>query len=119
MRRIISTLMAFLFFIWILPLGAFIRPEKEEKACNGQRAICLCSHLLAKHRPQQVASSVLKSGAGAAQKESTGPASHFFLSPDNIIRLSVNENIFFSDDILLYISAVLRPVEHIPKHAVA
>jgi len=119
MRRIISTLIIFLFFIWILPLGAFIRPEKEEKACNGQRAICLCSHLLAKHRPQQVASSLLKNGTGTAQKESPGSASHFFIFPDNIIRLAVNKNVFFSDDILLYISAVPRPVEHVPKHVLA
>lgn len=46
MQRTLSLTVLAIFFIWILPLGAFIKPSQEKKVCNGQRAICLCSHLI-------------------------------------------------------------------------
>ncbi|MCA9401255.1 MAG: hypothetical protein KC713_06485 [Candidatus Omnitrophica bacterium] len=42
-----------IFLIWILPLGIFIKPDMEKKACNGRRAICLCRHLITKQLAKQ------------------------------------------------------------------
>ncbi len=65
MRKIIFSITALVFLIWILPLGIFIKPSQEKVACNGQRAICLCTHRLGK----PVAKSAAYKGIGAAQKK--------------------------------------------------
>jgi hypothetical protein len=44
MRRWISLILLVVFFSWIVPIGVFIAPSKEKLLCDGQRAICLCSH---------------------------------------------------------------------------
>jgi hypothetical protein len=34
------------FFVWLLPLGAFIKGSMEKIACNGQRAFHMCTHMM-------------------------------------------------------------------------
>ncbi len=116
-KKVVSLLVSILFFIWILPLGAFIAPEKEEAACNGQRGICLCSHLIAKHVAETVAQagSVFKSG-GAAQKEKNGFSS---LNDFLVLKQSFSHNILIkacSKELASsYQYAFIRPIDHIPK----
>lgn len=80
LKRCFSFFTVLLFFIWILPLGVFIKPSQEKQACDGQRAICLCSHLLAKQAAKAAGKILLKNGASSStQKESSGGVSHDFL----------------------------------------
>jgi hypothetical protein len=43
MKRFISLLSALTIFVWIMPLGAFIKPSQEKTACGGHRAFHMCS----------------------------------------------------------------------------
>ena len=79
MPRLISALVLLIFFIWILPLGVFIKPSQEEKACNGQRAICLCSHLIAKQKDARVAKIMLTNPGAQKEANPSGGASHDFI----------------------------------------
>ncbi len=116
MRKSVTFIIVGLFFIWILPLGVFIKPEKAKKACNGQRAICLCSHLIAKKMVKRGAKILVKN-ATSSNKEANGPggASHYFIlglaNQKNILQdifLLKNEN-------YLYSSLFYKSIEHIPK----
>lgn len=86
MKKLLSISITFIFLIWILPLGAFIAPAKEGLACAGQRAICLCSHLLAKAQ-NGIKAKQLIINSSAPQKENTG-AENLYLFPS----LNVNHS---------------------------
>ena len=32
------------FFLWIIPLGAFVEAHQEGLICNGRRMACMCTH---------------------------------------------------------------------------
>ncbi|MCA9408094.1 MAG: hypothetical protein KC733_05355, partial [Candidatus Omnitrophica bacterium] len=78
MQRFLSIVILVLFFIWILPLGAFIKPNQEKKACHGRRAICLCSHLIAKQLAKMADKVLLKQGHSSTEKESSGSPENSF-----------------------------------------
>ena len=42
MFRIASSFLTVCLFLWVLPLGAFIKPGQEETACGGKRAFHMC-----------------------------------------------------------------------------
>ncbi len=42
MNRSAASFALIAFFLWILPLGSFIRPADEESACGGKRAMHMC-----------------------------------------------------------------------------
>src|SRR5262245_15978819 len=61
MFRLIRTILAFVFLLWLLPLGIFIAPSKEKLLCDGQRAICLCSHAASLGKKQDTGKTLAKS----------------------------------------------------------
>lgn len=114
-NRSVIWLVNILFIVWILPLGAFIKPEQESEACNGRRAICLCSHLLGKALDKQLGKVLLKQYAGGLQKENASSSPDFVLP--RIVKNSDSRMIRFQDlneDIhsFLYIASV-EPVPRI------
>lgn len=117
MRKIILLLTVLLFFIWILPLGVFIKPSQEKKVCNGQRAICLCSHLIAKRVAKDASKTIYKGGGGAGQKEQSGPggASHHYLYVQKKNRFNRQYSSYHQKQSILYSFLVIRPIEHVPK----
>src|SRR4051812_38537549 len=113
--RLKSCLVLGLFFIWILPLGAFINPANEKLACDGQRAICLCRHNLIKLQDHGEGKRLIKTAPTTERDNSHGTSSHNFLVAD--LRNSLDpqltshvekSSVFYS---LLSISAV----EPVPK----
>jgi len=116
MQRFLSSAVIILFFIWILPLGAFFKPSQAKIACDGQRAICLCPHLIAKHKAKDQGEKIVIVNPGV-QKEgsSSGGASHDFV----FIRSQHHNNCLAS--FLLHqnqsIQQLLfnKEVEHVPK----
>jgi len=80
MRAWCSIFTGILFFVWILPLGAFIKPSDEKKACNGKRAICLCSHLFAKQTAKYAGKTLLKNASSAGESSNGVPSSHFYVN---------------------------------------
>ncbi len=101
------------FIFWIIPLGAFIKPAQEELACNGQRAICLCSHLLAKtaHTSNQ---KVFVSPTAHKEVSSFG-SSHDFLIPATNSKDQTGLSYLFLISTTPSSLKHLRSIEHVPK----
>lgn len=116
MQRFLSSIVIFLFFVWILPLGAFFKPSQAKIACDGQRAICLCPHLLAKQAAKNAGKTLYK-GSGAAQKEQAGAggASHYFLFVQKKNQINKQPYFYHPQQSFLYSLLDVRPIEHVPK----
>ena len=82
MRRLILSLTVVLFFVWLLPLGIFIKPSQEKVACDGQRAICMCCCHMFKKTSNSPGKVMLSGATQGTSKEapSSGGASNYFLS---------------------------------------
>ncbi len=78
MRRILTSLILVVFVIWLLPLGIFIKPAQEKMACNGQRAVCLCTNLLKKAQAKGFVASTVVRNTSSQKEFSSGGASHYF-----------------------------------------
>ena len=117
MRKLLAALTCLLFFIWILPLGIFIKPSLEKLACNGQRAICLCSHLMPKQAAKNASKAIYKGSGGAEQKEHSGPdgSSHHFLFAQKKNQINRQLSLYRRQQSFLYSSLVIRSIEHVPK----
>ncbi len=87
MRHIIILLTAIVFFVWLLPLGVFIKPSQEKVVCDGQRAICMCSVHFIKKVSNSLGKVMLASATQGTSKEapSSGSASNYFLSNTSLI----------------------------------
>lgn len=115
MRRYVGILTILLFFIWILPLGAFIRPDQEKKACNGQRGICLCSH--AKARVKASGKILLTKSTGAPHKEENGSGGgnqYFLTALDSLKNIGPNTT-FLREAASFYTCLFFHSLEHVPK----
>jgi hypothetical protein len=112
MRRWTSVVLTVAFILWILPLGIFIAPSKEKLFCDGQRAICMCSHI-GKHHPAPAGESFSK--ADDQKEDGAGFSSTHYdalaqagAHDVQILAPNASREIFYS----LLISS---PVEHVPK----
>ncbi len=116
MRKGILVATLLFFFIWILPLGFFIKPAQEKKVCNGQRAICLCSKSLAKSPGQWTDKILLKNGTNT-NKEASGlsGASQNYLVAQTSHSIHKDRSSYYQQQSLLYFVFVARPIEHVPK----
>lgn len=118
MRFSVSSLTMLLFFIWILPLGFFIKPSQEASACGGQRAVCLCSHTDAKAAKAKVAGFGFQQGGASANKEaasSGGGAGHYYLAFHQMtakVALILEHR---HDLLLSYRNPSLSVTDHVPK----
>ena len=116
MQRFISFITLFIFFVWILPLGAFIDPSVEQKVCGGQRAICLCSHQLAKQEGYDHGKTMTISNPGV-NKEATSAsgASHNFLLPSFYYQPNLLVSTFSKQERSFLNLLFSKEVEHVPK----
>ena len=114
MRKRIAAITLLLFFIWILPLGVFIKPSQEKLACDGQRAFCMCHHLLAKQLAKMAGQILLKNG-GAPDKESSTAANSHFLPHTGVYTRAAASTALYMDKTALYSLLVPRMAEHVPK----
>lgn len=112
----VSSIIVILFFIWILPLGFFIKPAQEKIVCNGQRPICLCSHRMSKPAAQNAGKAINK-GSGATQKEQSVPggASYHFLTAQKMNQTNQQISFCHQEENSLYSLLVFRPIEPVPK----
>ncbi len=115
MHRFVSSIVLILFFVWILPLGVFIKPSQEKLACDGLRLICMCSNIT-KSTAKNNAKIIYK-GSGSVQKEpsSAGGSSQQFLLTFNKNRNDQHVSFYDQEYSHLYSLLVTRPIEHVPK----
>ena len=115
MRKIFASITILLFSIWILPLGVFIQPSKEKLACDGQRAICLCSHLIAKSADNLGQSSIKSFSSSHKEEGSSGSAGHYFLTATLDKKNNLAAVALIYDNMSLHTYQFFRAIEHIPK----
>lgn len=110
MHRLFTSFVIAIFTLWILPLGAFIKPYQEALICGGKRAICLCSHKSVKSSP-----GLMIVNPGVQKESSPGGASHDFIAqikswanrPGVLdYRMEMTQSYYF---------LLQRSLEHVPK----
>ena len=117
MQRLVTLLIVGLFFIWILPLGVFIKPSQEKIACDGQRAICLCHMQVAKAHSSGHSDKPMLAHNNGSNKEaaSSGGGANQFLAC--AILNGVNERIsrYFGSPQHIPSLLLVRNIDHVPK----
>jgi hypothetical protein len=115
MPRLTSIILVLVFLTWILPLGVFIAPSKEKLFCDGQRAVCLCSHMAGKHKHPSEPSKTIAKGEASAQKEHSGFSSSHYDAASASGGNNAQAFLYFSRHKNLYSLLVSFPVDHVPK----
>lgn len=117
MKKILLTLTAVLFFLWILPLGFVIKPAFEKIACDGQRALCMCSHLTMKQTGANPGKTCFQANTGAQQAEpkKSGGTGSFFLLAQTTAHVINKFCSHLQNTPTLYSFRLTPRIEHIPK----
>jgi hypothetical protein len=115
MQRTISIFLSCVFLLWLLPLGVFISPSKEKLLCDGQRAVCLCSHASSVKAKNEDAGKTMVKAVSPAQKESSSSSGNFYLAPRSQNNVQYVTRAFFLRHKNFYNLVVSKPVEHVPK----
>ena len=118
MHRLTAIFLTAVFILWLIPLGIFIAPSKEQLLCGGQRAVCLCSGKTAKTAVDNTVGEVTVKSSGAPQKEqnpSGGGVHSFTLAARNIIEPNLLLASVLKTNLSLYSDPSLSSLEHVPK----
>jgi hypothetical protein len=118
MQRPIQALITLLFFIWLLPLGIFIKPSAEKIACDGQRAICLCHfHQAPTKKSSDSSTHPLWSQSTGSNKEANakGDGSHPFQLSQIRQTVKTAQLNFFESSSQIPSLLLVSPIEHVPK----
>lgn len=116
MHRCALFFIAAVFFLWVLPLGAFIKPAQEKTACDGQRAICLCTHQQAKTKSKPIEGFGLKANNnGSKESNASGGAGHYYLTAHLPVQNDLAMRILGDPIVFAYRNPFLKSIEHIPK----
>ena len=116
MRYLVSILTAMMFFIWILPLGVFIKLSQERTVCDGQRAMCMCHAMVIKEKSNGSGKPILVHNSGSNKEAaSSGGGVNQFLAYLTIN--SMNDQISKHFESPEHFSSLLlvRNIEHVPK----
>jgi len=114
MFRIFSTIILLAFFIWILPLGAFIKISQEGRICGGQRAICLCSvnfHV----KPSKSLKPVLTNVGQVSKESSSGGANREFSIEKYFLTTTLRQERFTRASFIPAATFFIKFIEHVPK----
>jgi hypothetical protein len=114
-KRVISFSVLILFTLWILPLGVFVRPSDEKKFCDGQRAICLCKHLIDKQMAKNAGKILLRSMTASPEKESGSSSGPQFLLADAFSLDKSDQVVALLDEDKIHSFQFIRTIEHIPN----
>ena len=106
-----------LYFIWIIPLGAFIKPSQEKFACGGKRAICLCNHIdkESKSNSAQECSFQVNPGPNEEINTSNGQISQYYLATHIDSQQALNSVILNTPLYIGYHNPFFKSIEHVPK----
>jgi len=115
-QRFSIWLVVSLFFVWILPLGAFNKPSRVKFRCGGQRAICLCLHMKAKNKANtsQVSVGMNNSGNNEETNRAAGSMSHYCLISAIHAQKILRSIILRDSSFIIYRSLFVRLIEHVP-----
>ena len=115
MKRNIALSLIVLFFVWILPLGVFIKPGQEKLACNGQRAICLCSSHLAKNTEPTSVRVFSAPIAHSHEKSPSSGSSHDFLANNTLNDFIGRHSALKFSTVASYQFNLVKALDPVPK----
>jgi hypothetical protein len=117
MHHAVCLISILLFISWILPLGIFIKPSQEKMACNGRRAICMCSHMrVSKAQQNPLENSVSVKGAHGSQKESSsGGGAHHYLCISPQLSQGLHLATSLTQQYLRFQDPFYKMIEHVPN----
>ena len=120
MSKVFSCVATLIFFVWLLPLGAFIQPSQEKKVCGGLRAICLCAPVSQLEKSSGHARTMHLVRTGVTQESpSTSPAGgggeNFLFPTARALPHPPLTEVAFSQREFLYSLLLLKNIEHVPK----
>ncbi len=115
MSRIFSIFILLAFFVWIIPLGAFIKVSQEVKVCGGQRAICLCSINFLPTQSKTIKPILTNSGQVNKESSASGGANREFSVDKFIFNPTIKSEYFLSSDLILTTALFIKAIEHVPK----
>jgi hypothetical protein len=114
MKSLVVSCTVLLFFVWLLPLGVFIKPSQEKVVCDGQRAICMCHAFVPKASDKAMEPGInLKAGASSNKENSS--AGNYFVSVKPAVILNLHLKSLFQNQFFPYKSPFLVLLEHVPK----
>ena len=116
MQRAVSSLVAILFLIWILPLGYFIKPSQQKTFCDGQRGMCMCTAHFAHKSPANPLGGIANANPNSNKEApSNGGAGNYFESGVSVI--SPTHSSILPDFQVELIPSLqfINPIEHVPK----
>ena len=118
MNRFFCLFLSTVFFLWILPLGVLIKPAQQMLFCGGQRAICLCTHLVNKSLEKTGGQVVVRAADRALSsnevRSNGGSVFPYIFIADEALSL-VEPAGADSQERSLYALSVSRPIDHVPK----
>ena len=114
MKRWLALFLLTSFILWILPLGCFIKPSQEKMACDGQRAMCMCSVMMG-HKAVDKAMAGISLKAASPSKENSSSAGNYFVQAKSIIALNLPSASLFENQSLAYKNPFLASLEYVPK----
>lgn len=114
-KRIVSAVLLAVFMFWIIPLGAFIGPELEKQACNGKRAICMCSHGPAHQTAKAEGLQFVKNGGVHKERGSSPSFGTDFIIHTEVVAASSLKSTHFCLTSVLVSQSFSRRIEHVPR----
>ena len=116
MRHLILILTVLLFFIWILPLGFFIRPSQQKTVCDGQRGMCMCTMFMVKKAPSHSPNQISMPSQSSNHEPSSSSAYGNAFEPAYSVNAVIHSNVLPSSEFLPIPSLMfISPIEHVPK----
>ena len=117
-RRFITLLTTICLAVWIMPLGAFIKPSQEKIACDGQRPFHMCRMMSGKVRPDNEFSSKISFSNASnvnAQAKSAASAGTHFSAPQTDSHDRAASHFAGEFAQISIFPLILRSIEHVPK----
>lgn len=116
MKRSVAILTVILFFVWIIPLGAFIKSSQERLTCGGKRAVCMCSSMKYEVKSAPVAGPGLKSNSndGSQTNGSAGGAGQNFVIAHSSLRNVVKVSTLQDPLLFRYRNPFRGSIDHVP-----
>ncbi len=117
MRRIIASLTIYIFLIWILPLGVFIKSSLQKMACDGQRAICMChvSFDKSKEKPLEGVALSVSAGQKNENENTSGGGINYFIGSRTLINKDLVLARIFENESYRYRNPLLLILDPVPK----
>ena len=113
MKKILSLLLLISFILWILPLGYFIKPSQEKLACDGMRAMCMCS--LGHKAPNKDMVAGINLQAAIPNKDNSSGGGNVFDSIKPVLALNLHSASIFDNQYLAYKNPFLNSIEYVTK----